>query len=738
MIRTIAIVVSVLFFCLGSYAQNNDSISVKKLPDAEVRAVRWKSLSMTPATQIIKTNQDIQTNVGFDIPQSLQALPSLVYSSDAGNNIGYTNMKIRGSDATRINVSINGVPYNDAESQNTFFVDIADILSSTQDIQVSNGIGSSTNGTGALGASISINTSHISDRAAASLSASVGSYGTLRSTLQCSTGKIKGYKANVRFSSIRSEGYVDRASSRLFSWQINQSLALSPKHELKLLLFGGHEITGQSWNGISLSDFKEDPQRNFIGQREDGSYYPNQVDDYTQNHAQFFLNSYFNAHWSSSFCLYLTTGMGFYEEYKQAQDYQDYGLEYPIISRWPQPDSLITSTSLVRQLWLDNRLLGNNFSISYESQKPQGLASNVLGYGINMYDGQHYGLVIWAREGHVNDDYKWYENEARKMDFNVYNKSFFRLGDKHRLGVDLQYRYINYSIDGFRDNPDIEKQLNYHFFNPKISYRLADIHSFGGGDLEFKAFLGRSSKEPIRGDFENSQTSVRPESVIDLELGTSYSLGAQTITTNLYNMSYTDQLILTGKVNDVGAYIRENVARSVRRGIELSYTGSWGQGWSTMANATFSSNKIQKITVYYDDYDAGSQIAEQYENTDISFSPNRIAYLRLDKAWRLSEKSKMKIGLRAKSVSKQFLDNTQNGERSIPSFTTLDFLSSWEWGQLNRTSLFLQVLNLTNRKYYNNGYTFSYQYGQTFTTENYIYPQAQMNFMLGVKVDLKK
>ncbi len=716
MIRKLAVLFFIFLFSVGASAQNEDSLEVNQLPDAEVSAVRWKSLSLTPATQIIKPNEDIQTNVGFDIPQSLQSLPSLIFSSDAGNNIGYTNMKIRGSDATRINVSINGVPYNDAESQNTFFVDIADIMSSTEDIQITNGIGSSTNGTGALGASISINTSRIAEQPGVSISTSFGYYNTMRNSIKVSTGKLNNYKANLRLSSIQSDGYVERATSNLKSWQINQSLMLSSTQELKLLLFGGSEVTGQAWNGISPMVFDTNPRMNFIGQKEDGTYYDNQVDDYTQNHAQLFLNSQWNPNWTSTLCLYLTNGEGFYEEYKLNQDYADYGLGYPTIELENGEDSIVSNTSLIRQLWLSNRLIGNNFNITYAPGKTRGFVSNVSGYGVNLYNGLHFGNVKWAKEGHIPADHMWYDTKASKYDLNLYNKTFFVLGESSRLGVDLQYRHLNYEIYGFRDNPDLETKASYDFFNPKISYNH-EAWDIGNGKLDFKAFLGRSSKEPIRGDFENTSIDVKPESVVDLELGTSYQNKNHTLTANMYSMRYKDQLILTGKINDVGAYIRENVPKSSRTGIELSYTGQWGHGWSSTANASFARNKIDKITVYYDDYDNGGQISEQYRKTDISFSPNRVAYLRV------------------KAVSKQFMDNTQNLDRSIPAYTTMDFLTSLNFGGKNSAAIFLQVLNLANRSYFSNGYTFSYQYGQ-FTTESYIYPQARLNIMLGFRIDL--
>ncbi len=713
-----------LLFAMSTQAQQ-DTDSITTLETAEVSATRWSQQTLTPAVTKIKIAEQPEINNGMDIPQVLQSVPSVTFSSDAGNNIGYTSMKIRGSDATRINVTINGVPYNDAESQGLFFVNISDILSSTNDVLITNGIGSSTNGSGALGASINIQSELPSMDPTAEWYCNVGSFGTLRNTLKLGTGKLGKYRAEARFSRILSDGYVDRASSDLSSWQVNQSLDIAKNHYLKLLVFGGHERTGQAWNGIPQSDFETDPTENTIGLMEDGEYYADQVDDYTQTHAQLFWNAVWGEHFTSSVGLYTSWGKGYYEEYKQDQSYLKYGLPNYVLG-----GDTSYSTSLVRRLWLDNILQGINTSIEYN----QGRVSNILGIGANIYQGKHYGKVIWAQAG-VPNDYTWYDHDADKSELNIFNKFFYQLGRRWTVGVDLQYRAINYQIDGFRDNPNLDVTAKYGFFNPKISLNKKRFHMLGG-KADLILFAGRSSKEPIRSDFEaDVNNSVLPESVVDIETSLDWGHNGHLLHAGLYGMFYRDQLILTGEINDVGAYTRRNVPKSRRMGIELQYSKQWDKGWFVNSNATFSLNKINEITVYYDDYDNGTQLSETLENTDISYSPNRIAYLEAGhKNIQISDKFKMQASARVKAISKQYLDNTQNDDRLIPSYTTVDVLVSMDIGRAEKFSLYLSALNILNTSYYSNGYTFSYQFGSAFYTENFVYPQARFNWNLGWKL----
>ncbi len=708
-------------------AQENDEDSVKIIGSAEVRATRWDQQNLTPATTIIKTKDVPSLNTGMDLPQMLQSVPSLIYSSDAGNNIGYTSMKIRGSDATRINVTINGVPYNDAESQGTFFVDIADIISSTDDVLITNGIGSSTNGTGALGASVNISTALPSDENQASILLNRASYNTSRATLRLSTGRLGRYKSEIRLSSITSDGYIERSSSKLNSWLLSQYLELSQKHILKLITFGGTERTEQAWNGIPIDSFESDPRANYIGQKEDGSYYDDQTDNYKQQHGQLFLNSQWTQKLSSSIGLYTSIGKGYYEEYKRDQSYANYGLpDYTLDT------TALSTTSLIRQLWLDNILMGINTSLEYDTK----YYTNILGASYNNYNGNHYGTVIWAQQG-IDKDYQWYDNDAVKSELNLFDKFLYRLDPDWVLGIDLQYRQVSYRIEGFRDNPDLVTDNVYRFFNPKISVQKSQIQLLGG-TASANFYTGYANKEPIRSDFESSVgQTVSPESLLDIEASLHWNRGVHQVGIGLYGMYYTDQLILTGKLNDVGAYTRQNVDKSRRLGVELQYQARWKSGWYLTSNAAFSLNKIDAITVYYDDYDTYEQMATTLQNTDISYSPNRIAYLELGKKnTALSQKASLSSSVRVKALSKQYLDNTQNPDRLIPSYTTVDLVLGLDLGTSQRASVYLSALNLLNTSYFSNGYTFSYIYGGSFITENYVYPQARFNYNLGLQLGL--
>ncbi len=721
------LVLMLAFLSLTCYAQEEVKDSVKLIETAEVRATRWDKKTLTPAVTKIKVAEMPEINTGMDIPQMLQSVPSLIYSSDAGNNVGYTNMKIRGSDATRINVTINGVPYNDAESQGLFFVNISDIISSTDDIVITNGIGSSTNGTGALGASINMSTALPSERPNASIYLNAGSFATTRGTLKLGTGRIGKYKAEARLSSIKSDGYVDRASSDLSSWMINQSFDFSDKHFAKLVIFGGKERTGQAWDGISIPTFEEDPTTNNLGQKEDGTFYEDQVDDYTQNHVQLFFNSQWTENLSSSVGLYATTGKGYYEEYKQGQDYIDYGLSDFVLDT-----TVLSSTSLVRQLWLDNVLRGINTSLEYTGDN----FTNILGVGGNYYTGDHFGKVIWAQQG-IDKDYQWYDNTATKGEFNIFNKFFYQLAGNWTLGADLQYRRVKYTIKGFRDNPQLRSYNTYNFFNPKFTVQKSNLSILGGTSV-FNFFVGYAGKEPVRGDFESTNLDKpKPEYVTDVEMSLAWKKDVHSLGVGLYGMFYKDQLILTGKLNDVGAYTRENVDRSRRMGVELRYQAEWKQGWYINSNASFSLNKIKNLTVYYDDYDNEIQISQKVENTDISYSPNRIAFLQVGKRnIALGKNVFLNPSLRVKSVSKQYLDNTQNADRLIPSYTTLDFILGMELGKKRKTSLYFNALNILGTSYFSNGYTFSYIAGGSFTTVNNVYPQARLNYNVGLRLDL--
>ena len=686
------------------------------LQPIEIKAVRANDKA--PFTKTNLGKKDIEkVNLGQDLPFILNQTPSVVINSDAGNGVGYTGIRIRGTDATRINMTINGIPYNDAESQGIYFVDLPDIVSSVNSIQVQRGVGTSSNGAGAFGATLNLSTNEINDSAYAELNNSYGSFNTWKHTLKLGSGLIGNHLTiDARGSLIKSDGYVARAFTDLKSFYVSTAY-LSSKNSLRFNIFSGKEKTYQSWYGVSAADLVSNRTYNAAGTEKAGEPYSNQTDNYWQTHYQLFYNQKINNQWAFNIAGFLTRGYGYYEEYKAAQNFSDYGLPNYI-----NGTTTVTTTDLVRQLWLDNYFYGTIFSLQQQSAGSQ----FTLGGGWNKYDGKHYGIVTWTKTGSAKDHH-YYDLTAYKQDFNIYGKLQQEVCQHWTGFADVQARGVNYNINGFKNNPQLVIDKDYLFINPKLGI------TYNKNNYQAYISYSMAGKEPNRDDFEAGiNQQPKAEILHDLEIGTEkkttkYSYGA-----TLYYMYYHNQLVLTGKINDVGAYTRTNAPSSYRAGIELQGKADLLQWLNASANIAFSRNKIKNFTEYVDDYDNGGQKTFQYHNTDISFSPNIIAGATVN----FLPVKNAEISLLSKYVGREFLDNTSKVSRSLDPFFIQDARVSYKISNRipKEVTFVFQVNNIFNKKYEPNGYTFSYFYSGSFTTENYYFPMAGTNFMAAVTI----
>jgi iron complex outermembrane recepter protein len=697
---------------LVAAAQLKDTIEL--LP-VEVRAVRANATAPFAKTNISKAQIQRQ-NLGYDLPFLLNQTPSVVVNSDAGNGVGYTGIRIRGTDATRINVTLNGIPYNDAESQGTFFVDLPDFASSVNSIQIQRGVGTSSNGAGAFGATLNVSTNEVNKKAYAEANNSFGSFNTWKNTLKAGTGLLNNhFVADLRLSRISSDGYIDRAKSNLRSLYFSTAY-LSDKTDVRLNVFTGKEKTYQAWNGVSEADLKTHRTINYAGMERPGAPYDNETDNYRQDHYQLFFTQRFTPKLSFNTAVFLTNGKGYYEEYRAAQAYADYGLTAPAAG--------VDTSDVVRQLWLDNHFYGTIFSLQHQSQK----TTFILGGAVTRYDGNHFGKVIWAEKGLTSTN-KWYDLDANKNDFNIYGKWQQDLFASLQFFADLQYRKVKYDLDGFRDNPNLVINNNYNFFNPKfgLSYHKNSWLAYASYSI--------ANKEPNRDDFEaGHENQPKPERLNDLEIGIESKKGKSTFGANFYYMQYKDQLVLTGKINDVGAYTRTNIDNSYRMGVELQGSSVLNTWLKAGANLSLSKNKIKNFEEYIDDYDNGGQKRNAYRESDISFSPDVVGAANIT----LTPVDKLSFDLISKYVGKQYLDNTSNEQRKLNAYYTQDIRAvySFDYNWLKNVDLTFQVNNVFNKKYEPNGYTFSYYYNNELTTENYYFPMAGTNWMVGVNVRL--
>nr|WP_295926041.1 TonB-dependent receptor [uncultured Dyadobacter sp.] len=724
---------------------NSEKIDIKlnkstfQADEVIINATRVNDKTGMAYTNVTAAQIDKQ-NLGQDLPVLLNFSPSLVSTSDAGGGVGYTGIRIRGSDATRINVTVNGIPYNDAESQGVFWVNMPDFASSVSSIQIQRGVGTSTNGAGAFGASVNINTNAFRQEAYAELNNSYGSFNTFKNTLKVGSGLIKDkFTFDARLSRVSSDGFVDRASSELHSYYLSGGY-FGKKSFVRVNVFSGKERTYQSWNGVPEAKLRGDREgilafidRNYLGEKDAAnllnsdnrtynSYtYKNEVDNYRQDHYQIVSSHNLSNKLTFNLNAFLVRGLGYYEQYRAGDDYSKYNLPNVIAGK-----DTLTSTDFIRRRWLDNYFYGSTFSFDYNSFKK---LTASFGGGWNQYDGDHYGQIIWARNaGNIENEHQYYFSTGKKKDFNLYGKLYYQFTDKLNAFADLQYRRVNHAIHG-TDNDLVQLAFDqsYSFFNPKagLTYQLADQSSV-------YASYSIGNREPNRDDFTASTANLFPKSerLQNVEAGFRTQQGKWAFSANYYLMSYKNQLVLTGQINDVGGSVRVNVPKSYRTGIELEGAVAFNRFLKWNANATFSQNKIKNFTEYIVNYDDGGYNTVNHGKSDISFSPNVI----VGSQFSYSLRKNLELALLTKYVGKQYLDNTSTETRKLDAYLTNDIRLSWtvkpSWA--NEISFNLLVNNVLDEKYESNGYTYGYFAGGALTQENFYFPQAGRNFLVGV------
>lgn len=690
----------------------------------------------TPVTYTNVRKEELEANnLGQDVPFLLKWQPSTVVTSDAGAGIGYTGIWIRGTDPSGINVTINGIPLNDAESQNTFWVDLPDFVSSTSDIQIQRGIGTSTNGAAAFGASINLNTSKVYREAYAKISGSLGSFNTQKANVTFGSGLLnKHFTIDGRLSRITSDGYIDRASSDLESFYLSGAY-VGDNSILHLNVFSGHEVTYQAWNGVP-ADLVDDPKlrtTNTAGTEKEGEPHDNEVDDYTQTHYQLLYNHQVNKNLNLNLAFHLTQGNGFFELYQGDANLWEYRIKPPIIG-----DSTIAYSDLIERRWLDNDFYGTVYSLNYLSNNNRLRAT--LGGGFSIYDGLHFGEVIWARfAGDSEIKERFYQNDARKQDFNTYLKLNYEVLFGLNAFVDLQYRNVDYSFLGFNEAlENVDQNVQLHFFNPK-----AGLFFGWNENVDLYASFAVGNREPNRNDYTLSTPTSRPkaERLYNTEVGYRHRFGKGAIGLNFYHMLYHNQLALNGQVNDVGEYIRVNLDESYRYGVEFVGGVELMKGLRLEGNATFSQNKVGNYTEFVDVYDdffewEGQETIERADS-DLPFSPQIVGGLEL--SYDLLQKQKMhdlNIAWMTRYVGEQQIDLSGDPENVIDaySFTDLRLLYKFRSKWLKEVTVTLLARNIFDNLYETNAWSYRYRVGEETLVDQGFYPQAGRNYLAGLSL----
>lgn len=689
-----------------------------------------------PVTSTTIDREEIEErNIIKDIPYVLKYSPSLVASSDAGHGVGYTGFRIRGTDANRINITIDGVPINDAESHGVWWVNMPDFASSVENVQIQRGVGTSTNGSAAFGASLNFKTTNLKNKPYAKLNSSYGSFNTRKNSLNVGSGMINDrFSFDLRLSEVHSDGYIERAEADL------QSLFLSAGHYsdktiVKFNLMMGKEKTYQAWDGVPGYMLSENRRYNGIGMYTDENgeirYYDNETDNYRQDHYHLhFSHELTTDLWFNS-TLHYTKGAGYYEQYEEEQSLAEYLLPDIVIG-----DSIITNTDLIRQKWLDNDYYGIVFSLNMYKEN---LDLN-FGGGANQYLGDHFGEVIWSRYAGISEiRHRWYENTGNKKDYNLYAKLNYQLLDQFYLYSDLQVRGINYSIEGIDDDQrNISQEHDFLFFNPKFGFNYRPDNK-----QRMYFSFAVANREPNRTNFVDADPN-RPgpvhETLYDYELGYDLQLLNFRSNINFYYMSYDDQLVLTGEINDVGSPIMTNVEESYRLGVELTGGVRLSRAIQWEGNLTLSRNRIRDMVSYVDNYDYWSdetgteeiQIREEHGNTDIAFSPEIIA----SSVFRFHPLKQLEISIQSKYVGKQYIDNTESEERKLDPYFVNDLLIDYripvKWSE--QLSVNLLIANFTDHEYESNAWVYRYfSEGKEQVIDGF-YPQAGIHFMAGIKL----
>ncbi len=697
-----------------------DSTQLETLDEVLIKSVRVNATS--PITHTNMSKEALKSrNLGQDIPILLNYLPSVVTTTDAGAGIGYTGIRIRGINAQSTNITLNGIPYNDAESLGTFWVNLGDISSSIESLQVQRGVGTSTNGSGAFGASINVLTDAISEEANGQISNSIGSYRTRKHNLKFSTGKLNNhFEIAGRLSQIKSDGYIDRASSNLKSYFL-QAAYKDHNTLVKAITFAGHEITYQAWNGIDKETLATNRTFNPSGMYTDENgitrFHENEEDNYKQDHYQLHWAERFNSNWSMNLAVNYTFGRGYFEQYKEDEAFADYDLSEINIG-----GQIINTTDLIRRRWLDNDFYVFLANANYKN-------SNVdiqFGGAFTEYDGDHFGEIIWARNASNSEiGNRYYEGNGRKKDASVFSKATYRLNDKISLYGDLQLRLIDYKTNGLTsDRLPFNINESYAFFNPKAGITL----TFNRSNALYFSYA-RANREPNRDDFENNPI-VKPEQLNDFELGWRFNKDKITINANAYYMHYNEQLVLTGNIDNVGNPIRTNSGESYRLGLELDAQIKATSWLSIHPNLTVSSNKNKNTNASIN----GAVV--NLGKTNISFSPELIA----GNAFVFQPIKNLNISVLSKYVGEQFMGNTDSEASRLDSYFVNDFNATYKIITntfIKNIDLALLVNNVGNKNYVSNGYYFTYDDtwsvpGQTTTIEGAgFYPQATRNFLIG-------
>ena len=680
--------------------QTQDSTATQNLDEVLVKAVRVQPNA--PITHSNVTRKDIaKRNLGQDIPVLLNYLPSVVSSSDAGAGIGYTYLRVRGSDATRVNVTINGIPYNDAESQGTFWVNLGDFASSVESLQLQRGVGTSTNGSGAFGASLNILTDAISQEAGGEISNAFGSFGTRKHTVKFSTGLLDDhFEFAGRLSKIYSDGYVDRAFTDLKSYFL-QGNYIDDNTIVKAITFGGKEKTYQSWYGLDKTQLEEDRTQNPYT-------YDNETDNYWQDHYQLHWNETLNFNWATNIGLNYTRGKGYFEQFKDERSAADY-------------NNLINDDSdVIVRRWLDNHFYVVNANATYQKN---GLEI-ISGISYSDYTNDHYGEVIWGSDlaAGISIRDRYYLSISDKTDFSVFSKATFKVNDKLQVFLDLQNRFVNYTTTGLTsERVPIDIDANFSFFNPKLglTYDLNPNNSL-------YASYARANKAPNRNDFESNATDVTHEELNDFELGWRHQSERLRLNANLYYMQYNNQLVLTGALDNVGEYLRENVDKSYRLGLEVDANVVLSDEFSLNSNFALSQNKVQDLII---DRDGGLQ---NLGDTNIAFSPNVISTNTIEYA----PDAKFRAALIGKYVGEQYMSNTDTEASKLDSYFVADLNFSYT---IDVKSVFNSIVftgmvnNLLDLEYEDRGYTYLDTWsGPTASEIQGYYPQATRNFILGI------
>jgi len=718
----------VLCLCFGTmFAQEKqqDSTKVQKLDEVLVKSVRVDAKS--PITHSNVSKKEItKRNLGQDIPILLNFLPSVVTTTDAGAGVGYTGIRVRGVSPQSTNITINGIPYNDAESLGTFWVNLGDFASSIESLQLQRGVGTSTNGSGAFGASINVLTDAISKNASGEISNSFGSFNTRKHTVKFSTGLINDhFEIAGRLSNISSDGYIDRASADLRSYFL-QGAYVDENTLIKAVVFGGNEVTYQAWYGIDAETLADDRTFNFAGiyTDDDGNtqFYDNEVDNYSQDHYQLHWNQRYNNYWSTNVGLNYTYGRGFFEQFREDDEFSTYGFEELTVN-----GEIQNTTDLIRRRWLDNDFYVINASANYKNND----LDMIFGGSLSHYDGDHFGEVIWAEfasQSDIRDRY--YDGNSLKNDLSVFTKANYKLNDRISLYGDLQVRNVSYKTYGTTSDLVLfEVDKDFTFFNPKagITYDLNNSDSFYFS-------YARANREPNRTDFE-SNNDIEPEQLNDFELGWRHRKGNFSFNANAYYMLYNEQLVLSGRLDDVGNPIRTNSGESYRLGLELEAIIPVSSKLTIQPNMTISSNKNTETIVSLNGE------LENLGKTDISFSPdlvvaNAIVYQPIEN---------LQMSLLSKYVGDQYMGNTENPESKLDSFFVNDFNITYT---LKTNSIFESVVftglvnNILNEEYVSNGYFGSFDFEDSNSPTGIstgffsgFYPQATTNFLLGITLN---